>query len=281
MFLHFISSTIRFILSVNSFYQYTTMKKYPMYALLLLLFTFGCKKNDDPQVATCQLTRGDDANGYSLLEYDTDGNTNKITRYDKSNKITSTTFADYSGGKLTQLRFFSGATTSGTPQLATVTTDAQKTIQSVTFPYIGSVVATLTYTSGRVATINYVIIGLVNTTFRYVYDANGNVSQVYRQLSGQAETLYFEGTYDNKTNPLRGNATYLVLGLTGFNIAAAYSSNNLTVSKDYDDKGKLLATTNYTYTYNDNGYPLTSNGVKSQSGTADVSTSNTYQYTCK
>lgn len=250
------------------------MKTRVAFTLMLLSLLLACKKKDEVNPANaCQLTKATAADGsYATVEYDNSGNVTKSTAYDKAGNVTTTTLVDYTNGKLSQLRNFNGATTTGTPSLTmTATTDAQNNIQSVSFPFLGvTVKATLSYDKGRVSKITYSG-GSGGSVVRHEFDARGNVSKIYQQFDGEPEKLYYEATYDEKNNPLKNNSITLLVGLYGSNVAQSVSTNNPLVEKKYTN-GSLSSTVTNTYTYNDQGFPLTR---------SDGKTSETLGYTCK
>jgi antitoxin component YwqK of YwqJK toxin-antitoxin module len=106
----------------------------------------------------------------------------------------------------------------------------------------------------------------------YQYNANGSVHKIltyeYNALTGQLELEYATGyqSYDDKKNPFAVMADFSQVLLY-----QPVSANNPLVEKMFDVNGGVDETTEYVYTYDAAGYPLTCRTtIKPTGGAATV-----------
>ena len=113
---------------------------------------------------------------------------------------------------------------------------------------------------------------------QYAYNAAGNASEmtsfIYnvmtQQLEKSSSTQYLE--YDNKINPASQ------FGALGMNFFMEVNSHNVLKEKSFDENGQLTETVEYTYTYDNQGYPTSCTQKTTEADTQHVETVTT-QYT--
>lgn len=90
-------------------------------------------------------------------------------------------------------------------------------------------------------------------TQRWEYDASGNATKVYYKLSNaDKEYLALENTFDNNPNPFKSMSWFYRLSAT-----PTESNNNILITKQYNNEGKLIGELTTVYTYDANNYPIT------------------------
>jgi len=94
---------------------------------------------------------------------------------------------------------------------------------------------------------------LIGGTVRFEYDALGNVIKETTYSGGQVIQRY-EYTYDNMRNPYR--EWNLPVGFGWWNMSKLLSKNNFTKEIYFYSYGNTTTTTNASYEYNSNGYPV-------------------------
>ncbi|GAB3776561.1 hypothetical protein GCM10028818_22420 [Spirosoma horti] len=228
--------------------------------------------------------------------YDAAGNlVSSLTQGTLANiDFTSTSAYEYTDGRLTKLTGQSSSTVlttdnssysyDGSGRLATYYTnssDPSSTVQSYTFTNgiltsgiisQSGQVASLTITNGRIASVDYPTGG----QNRFSYDATGyNVRQDSFDKAGVLQ-LYIVSEY-SPTPYKQASTPYQVVPKP-----ALYGKTDLPLSRQaiYNADGSLRAETRYTYQVNSQGYLISSNYVKTQTGVSGQGTSiTTYIYT--
>ncbi|QNL22339.1 hypothetical protein HZR84_10430 [Hyphobacterium sp. CCMP332] len=112
-----------------------------------------------------------------------------------------------------------------------------------------------------------------NEEREYEYDSNGNL--ISDTENGNETEVY---TYDNKNNPLKtlGLPDIIFYLLLDFDPATAYSTNNVLTEVDFSGEEGT-----YSYTYNNDDFPISANFIEELSGTITSQLDLQYDYDCK
>jgi hypothetical protein len=250
-------------------------------SLLGLLLAFAACKKDDDNSNTPTTTKMYVSSVIShemdsvIFDYNADKQVTRWARFYTGETNTYTTFIyfiRYENGKPATLDFTNYA--DGTTELKTVryiTYDGSKPVKirpstSLTGPY-----DSLTYNSKNQVTGIYSFNSIEDTnpaTFILTWE-NDNVVKAVTTNQGSAYSNTY--TYDNKPGIYAGLAYLTYNSHLNFQY---YSANNL-LTDTFDDGHGYTYTDNYTYEYNENGYPVKMkiNTVFNDGSTPDVDSS--------
>jgi len=222
-----------------------------------------------------------DDGSYMSIQYNAEGKPIKITDLQKNSGGDDTniyTFS-YNGDKLVEM-----TATDGTKYKYTYTGANVTKVEIVSSNNNVIAYYAYTYQDGRlVRTDGFgMITGTISTTpnvrFDLTYYSNGNIKSMtswYQDYSSgvlEKSDVYEIETYDTKRNTslLFENSPYIPLLMM--------VPNNPLTEKHYDKTGQPYATVTHTYTYDDQGNPLTRKTVTKEPGMQDEVTLTTFQY---
>lgn len=222
-----------------------------------------------------------DDGSYMSIQYNAEGKPIKITDLQKNSGGDDTNIytLTYNGDKLVEMKVTDGTKYKYTYTGANVTKVEIVTPNNVVIAYYA-----YTYQDGRLVRTDAYgsMMGTISNTpnmrFDLTYYANGNIKSMttwYQDYtSGVLEKSYVYEieSYDNKHNTslLFENNPYIPLLLM--------VPNNPLTEKHYDKAGHQYASVTHTYTYDDQGNPLTRKTVTKEAGMADDVTTTTFQY---
>ena len=265
-----------------------SIKKISKQALYLLvaatLFTTACQKDPvekpiDPEQTKKLMKVSEDANNYSAFEYNADGNLSKMTiasdedgdpeilaityTYNDQKKPTGLNFAGianfkyiYSGNKITKVELYSNNILGAYDVLH----------------YTGEMISKVEkYFRGANATFE------LDSKSEYSYYDNGNIKETKNYIMNDDAQWEHTDTqqylqYDTKKSP------YKSIGEVNIGLFLEFLSvNNITRWKRINPNGNITTETEISYTYNTEGYPLTST-VKSTVDGVVTNSSSTFSY---
>lgn len=257
----------------------------------LVVLIAGCTKEfeadlPDPNPGTPGNTKklskiSYDDGSYMSIQYNAEGKPIKIIDLQKNSGGDDTNIytLSYNGDKLVEMSVTDGTKYKYTYTGANVTKVEIVSPNNVVIAYYA-----YTYQDGRLirtdgyGSITGTISATPNVRFDLAYYANGNIKSMttwYQDYSTgvlEKSDVYEIETYDNKRNTslLFENNPYLPLLMI--------VPNNPLTEKHYDNAGQAYATVTHTYTYDDQGNPLTRKTVTKETGMQDEITTTTFQY---
>lgn len=256
-----------------------------MSAVTLGLLFSSCKKDKDGDSTDPIVNPGakklvkieEAADTYSTFEYNTDGTVKKMTSFDDGEKDTEMQLSYNANKTVKEADLGEGA------KMKFAYTGNQLTRSEI---YDNDILVSYTANSfqgGKMGeSISYYVMEgedgepieqpFSKTT--YTYHSNGDVKEVRITLFNfiteefELESVHKFEQYDSKINPL---AQFSFLN---FGFFANFSDRNALVEKVYDAHGNLQETIQNEFTYDAQGYPLTSKTTTTpQGGTAEITTS--------
>lgn len=265
------------------------MKKIRTQALYLLvattLFTTACekdpvKKPDEPQQTQKLIKVSEDADNYSTFEYNANGQLSKMKQASKEGDETEIMEITYTYNDQKKV---TGLSMAGLVNLKYIYTNNKITKVEWYSNNIMGAYDVITYNGEKITKIEKYFRG-ANATFdldsksECSYFDNGNIKEIKNFILLDDEQMKHAGTrqfeqYDNKKSPFKsfGEAN---IGL----FLEFLSVNNITRLKSLHANGTIEQDTEITYTYNTEGYPLTSTSKSTEGGVVTNSTSTfTYQ----
>lgn len=259
--------------------------------ITMVMLVAGCTKEfetdlPDPNPGTPGNTKklskiSYDDGSYMSIQYNAEGKPIKITDLQKNSGGDDTNVYTliYNGDKLVEMKLTDGTKYTYTYTGANVTKVEIVSPNNVVIAYYA-----YTYQDGRLVRTDGFgsITGTISTTpnvrFELAYYSNGNIKSMttwYQDYTSgllEKSDVYEIETYDNKRNTslLFENNPYIPLLLI--------VPNNPLTEKHYDKSGRPYASVTHTYTYDDQGNPLTRKTITKETGMADEETTTTFQY---
>ncbi|MBL0883628.1 MAG: hypothetical protein IBJ16_09845 [Chitinophagaceae bacterium] len=222
-----------------------------------------------------------DDGSYMSIQYNAEGKPIKITDLQKSSSGDDTNIytLTYNGDKLLEMKATDGTKYRYTYTGANVTKVEVLSPNDVVIAYY-----TYVYQDGRLVRTDAYgsIAGPISNTptmrFDLAYYSNGNIKSMttwYQDYTSgvlEKSDVYEIETYDTKRNTslLFENNPYIPLLLK--------VPNNPLTEKHYDKAGQQYATLTHTYTYDNQGNPLTRKTVIKETGMADEISTTTFEY---
>jgi hypothetical protein len=272
------------------------IKKFTTSLALGVLLLGACKKDDQSEMSAIPATEQDTVSQNSLM-LETSATTHLLVRVEEDAKNYSV--LTYTSGLITKID------TKEAGQLSTVnfTYDAKKVLKSaltkdggMKFNYTGTlltrvdfvtnpgskVVGTLKYTyknNKATEAIQYFKLGTKDVpAIKLAYTFTGNDVTTLKTYGYSMQTSKYslsettQTTYDTKKSPITGN---LQLSQAFFQ---AFSAHNPLKEVITNNKGKVIETSTYTYTYDSAGYPLTQIQKIVKPGAATVTAKTKFTY---
>jgi hypothetical protein len=243
------------------------MKQYFLALGALALCFVACKKDENiitgiptSYIQSLVYTTGDSLS----VEYNIDKTVYRLFNNQASgNKISVTPFYD-TEGKINKVDLAYGTNLETSYTLQTlVYNSVAKVIKVSLFSERGAAYYdSISYKNGVIDTLYSIQNQGITMKYAYTWDANGNVSKVeqtYLEDPANVHTRTTTYTYDDKINPYTKVKGYYFINFQEGDFAMAMSANNILTATSSDAFWGYTGSNENSYTYDNNGYPVTIN----------------------
>jgi hypothetical protein len=241
-------------------------------ATLALLFA-ACKKEDaatTPPVIVTKYVQSiiSDTGDSSAVEFNIDKSVYKLIRFGLNQSFTATIPSYESGtGNITTVNVTIDPLTYSIYQHQIITYNSTKLVSTISFyGFDGSLenIDSLSYSdTGNLDTIYYFKFNYetnkneLRSKYAHTWDAKGNiVKQEEISLDPEEGNTVTTYTYDDKINPALKLKGYYLLNFDEDDVAGLLSANNILTSSTVDAGRGYSASTNNTYAYDADDYPV-------------------------